>query len=120
MAMDFSNAKQITDTLVGDFDDLPEHQVRALKVVADYYVKKLDAQEKERIRQEIIKMAEAAGLHVEVSEEPPPKRKRKTKAPIKYRDRNGNTWTGVGRRPPWIKEVIRRGDSIEEYKVAGT
>ena len=38
-----------------------------------------------------------------------------TKAPIKYRDSNGNSWSGRGSQPRWLRSAIASGRKIEEF-----
>jgi len=40
-----------------------------------------------------------------------------TKSSFKYKDNNGNTWTGRGRKPQWVRELIDAGEDIERYRV---
>ena len=37
--------------------------------------------------------------------------------PVKYRDDKGNTWTGVGQRPRWLKARLELGASLDQFKV---
>jgi H-NS histone family len=39
------------------------------------------------------------------------------KAPIKYRDRSGNTWAGRGAMPIWLREKIKGGAKIDDFAV---
>jgi len=39
------------------------------------------------------------------------------KAPIKYRDRAGNTWAGRGEQPKWLREKIRAGAKLADFSV---
>jgi H-NS histone family len=39
------------------------------------------------------------------------------KAPIKYRDRSGNTWAGRGAMPIWLREKIKAGAKIDDFAV---
>lgn len=39
------------------------------------------------------------------------------KAPIKYRDRSGNTWAGRGAQPVWLREKLKAGAKIEDFAV---
>lgn len=41
----------------------------------------------------------------------PPKRA------VKYRDEQGNTWTGVGQRPRWLAARLRAGATLEQFQV---
>jgi DNA-binding protein H-NS len=38
-----------------------------------------------------------------------------TKAPIKYRDNSGNTWSGRGSQPRWLRAAIASGKKIEDF-----
>lgn len=40
-----------------------------------------------------------------------------SKVAIKYRDRAGNTWTGRGNQPRWLKAAIADGAKLEDFKV---
>ena len=42
------------------------------------------------------------------------------KAPIKYRDRSGNTWAGRGARPVWLREKLNAGAKLEDFAVQRT
>lgn len=37
--------------------------------------------------------------------------------PIRYRDANGNTWTGRGKRPGWLSHALAGGQSIDVFLV---
>ena len=39
------------------------------------------------------------------------------KVPIKYRDENGNTWSGRGSQPKWLVAALASGRKIEEFLV---
>ena len=52
----------------------------------------------------------------ELFETPKPAKTKGTKEP-KYRDENGNTWAGVGKRPNWLTEAMKSGKSQEDFKV---
>ena len=42
-----------------------------------------------------------------------------TKLPVraKYRDGNGNEWSGQGKRPKWLAEALDQGRQLEEFAV---
>jgi DNA-binding protein H-NS len=40
------------------------------------------------------------------------------KAPIKYRDRAGNTWAGRGAKPRWLVAAIKKGKKVEDFLIA--
>lgn len=37
----------------------------------------------------------------------------------KYRDEHGNTWSGRGPRPKWLKDALAAGRSPEEFRMRG-
>jgi DNA-binding protein H-NS len=37
------------------------------------------------------------------------------KRPVRYRDANGNEWTGMGLTPVWLREHIEQGASKEDF-----
>jgi DNA-binding protein H-NS len=41
------------------------------------------------------------------------------KAPVKYRDRSGNTWAGRGAQPVWLREKLKAGAKLEDFAVKG-
>jgi DNA-binding protein H-NS len=45
------------------------------------------------------------------------KSRRGGSVPVKYRDSDGNTWTGRGMQPVWVREAIAAGKSLESLRV---
>ncbi|MFM1887351.1 MAG: hypothetical protein RL026_2508 [Pseudomonadota bacterium] len=90
--------------------------------------KKLDKLEKDKgpgIRQ-VQALMKKLGISVEdLSSAPVAKRGRKPGAkakaagsvPIKYKDEQGNTWTGRGRPPKWLAALEAAGRNREEFKI---
>ena len=39
------------------------------------------------------------------------------KVAVKYRDENGNTWTGRGKTPTWIADAEKAGNKREQYLI---
>ena len=37
--------------------------------------------------------------------------------PVKYRDKEGNTWAGRGAQPVWLREKIKAGAKLENFAV---
>jgi DNA-binding protein H-NS len=42
------------------------------------------------------------------------------KVPVKYRDKEGNTWAGRGAHPVWLREKIKAGAKLEDFDVEKT
>lgn len=43
--------------------------------------------------------------------------KSKAKSNAKFADANGNAWSGFGPRPHWLRDALKAGRSIEEFRV---
>ncbi len=41
-------------------------------------------------------------------------------AAVLYRDENGNTWVGRGKRPQWLRDALAAGRSLEDFKVTAS
>jgi DNA-binding protein H-NS len=39
------------------------------------------------------------------------------KAPVKYRDRAGNTWAGRGAKPRWLVAKLKAGAKLRDFEV---
>jgi DNA-binding protein H-NS len=42
------------------------------------------------------------------------------KAPVKFRDKAGNTWAGRGAQPRWLREKLKGGAKLADFAVAKT
>lgn len=38
--------------------------------------------------------------------------------PVKYRDGNGNTWTGRGNKPRWLSAAIAGGATVDQFLIS--
>jgi DNA-binding protein H-NS len=48
---------------------------------------------------------------------PAPSAAKGKKVAIKYRDGDGNTWTGRGSQPRWLKAAVAGGKQVEDFAV---
>jgi DNA-binding protein H-NS len=39
------------------------------------------------------------------------------KIPVKYRDKEGNTWAGRGAQPVWLREKLKAGAKLEDFSI---
>jgi hypothetical protein len=42
------------------------------------------------------------------------------KVPVKYRDKEGNTWAGRGAQPVWLREKLKAGAKLEDFAIQKT
>ena len=57
-------------------------------------------------------MAEGGITLVDLSEKP-----KGAKVPVKYRDAQGNTWTGRGKKPAWLANALANGITLEQFAI---
>ncbi len=95
------------DTLIAQRDDL-QRQIDALEAAR---------------RAEVIAQAHAAlkALGLTAAELVPARvgRKARSRAPavVRYRDDKGNTWTGRGKQPVWLREALAQGRTLGDFLV---
>ena len=109
---------------------LEKYSVKELQQIikaAERLIKKNEAAEKAKLKKELAALAAKKGYSIEELMGGSPKvktpAKPKAKAPRrkvapKYRDpKSGQTWTGRGRKPKWVADIIEAGGKIEDYTI---
>jgi DNA-binding protein H-NS len=91
---------------------LSSMSVEALLKLRDDIGKQLD-QKAIQLRNQLSRL----GGEVHIGRRSPMKGRR---APIKYRDRSGNTWAGRGAQPVWLREKLKAGAKLEDFAVQKT
>lgn len=109
---------------IPDISQLPVAELRALLTAIPAEIRKREVQEKKAILNEVRELAKARGYALEellgtgaaVGEGAVAKR---TVAP-KYRHPQDSslTWTGRGRKPTWLAQLIEAGSSLEDVAIA--
>ncbi|MCW5631901.1 MAG: H-NS histone family protein [Rubrivivax sp.] len=61
--------------------------------------------------------AKATGRVVQGARKRTAKPRKVGKVPVKYRDKLGNTWTGRGLHPIWLREALAKGAKLESFLV---
>ena len=77
------------------------------------------AEQVRQVKAEILRLAAENGLTVQFEGTVPPVEAdgRRKPAPIKYRDADGNTWSGRGIKPKWLQAQLGTGRRLEEFAV---
>lgn len=98
-------------------------QLETLIARRDELQRQIDALEAER-RASLIAQAQAAlkALGVTAADLLPARDSRKAlrqraPAPVRYRDDKGNTWTGRGKQPVWLREALAGGATLGGFLV---
>lgn len=103
---------------------LPFDQLLEMKRKLDLEIAGRQGTELETLRAKVTAFADALGISVAEmfgirAEQPPERRGKKRRDPVKYRDPENaeNTWSGRGRLPKWLQEKIDQGATKEQFQV---
>ena len=93
------------DTLIG------------LRAEIDQLIRKRAAGEAKRVRQKLAELTGFGSGSIGSGKKVDGRKKRRTKAAIKYRGPKGETWSGRGRTPLWMTAYIKKGRKKESFLV---
>lgn len=98
-----------------NLETLSVSELTQLKGNIDNAISKRHQQEVLEVREKIEELLE---LHGFTLEEVMSARKTRTVKP-KYRNPNNpnETWTGRGRRPSWVEQIVSSGDNLDNYLI---
>ena len=100
--------------LNGDFEKMSYAELAKMQADIERMKAEKQASERSALKQKLEAIAKAAGFDLhELFEGRGGKRGKGTVA-VKYRDGNGNTWTGRGRMPRWLTAATRDGKAKKE------
>lgn len=86
-----------------------------LRAIADQLITQKRTQVLEQVREEMAHKAKLLGMTPQEMLAAPNKKNR-APAAVKYRH-GENTWTGKGRTPLWMQELLAQGRTLEEFAV---
>jgi DNA-binding protein H-NS len=93
-------------------------QLRDLQLQVAEQIASRQADEKERVRQQILELAASVGMSVEqVMNIKVSKQKRPAAVRYQHPEDSSKQWTGRGRSPKWVKEHLDSGKSIDTLRV---
>ena len=104
---------------------MPKLSAEALKARITALQKQLAAAENNKapaVRQVKALMKKLGVSVADLADPSPEKRFKGVKKPaqkiaVKYRDENGNTWTGRGKTPRWMADAEKAGSKREKYLI---
>ncbi|AXQ20887.1 H-NS histone family protein [Acinetobacter wuhouensis] len=108
--------------MMPDISNLSVEELRKLTAEAEALIESKKDQAVEDAYNQIIKIAESAGLTLEqFIEYGSQKRKKTTRKVVEPRYRNKNnaadTWTGRGKQPRWLVAEIEKGAKLEDFLI---
>ena len=98
-------------------EDKSIEELIALQAEIEKLIKEKQGQKKAELKKQFTELAEKAGMSVEevLNFRTSGRPGKKTKAPAKY-IKDGKSWSGRGRKPAWVVELIKQGGDLEEYR----
>ena len=92
-------------------------ELAKLRAKVDQLILNKRSEAKSGLREKMAKLAEAEGMSLDDVLDGRRSRRVKGKGsvPVKYRDSNGNTWTGRGRMPLWLVAATKGGKAKKEH-----
>jgi len=98
------------------FDALTVAELRTVRVLAEKKQKEKLEDAKDTVLREVEGRVKALGLRLK---DVFPSHKPSTKAgvPVKYRSPTGDTWSGRGHTPTWLRALEAAGHTREEFRV---
>jgi DNA-binding protein H-NS len=97
---------------------LSAHQLLTVRDLVEKYRKRKVEEAKQKVLAEM--KGKLTELGLSLSDITSPRRTTQKKTPslrVKYRSPNGDTWSGTGLVPNWLKQLEAEGHSREEYAV---
>lgn len=93
--------------------DLEELRDRIDDVIAD-----VRSEEKKQALQKVQEVASEFGFSLDELVNSSPKKKKATAEP-KYRnpDNPDQTWSGLGRKPAWVKSLLEKGVDMDKHRI---
>lgn len=101
-----------------DLENLSLAELKTLKKNVEKAIESFEQRQLARARAELEEKAKELGVKLEDVVSLAPKGKRAAAAP-KYAnpDNKGETWSGRGRMPLWIKAKVEAGHSVDEFLI---
>ena len=105
--------------MLPDATTMSDEELKELSKKIQALLSKREEQRKDEVAAQIKALAESAGLTVEISGTEKVKRKGRSKLQPKFRHPSDSslTWSGIGAKPKWLREMERSGRSAEEFRI---
>lgn len=102
-----------------DIASMSTADLRAVLEQIPAEIKRREAQDKKRIRQELEDLAKKSGYSLDELLGEAAEKVAKVKKPVavKYRTPDGQEWTGRGRQPKFVVEYLANGGKLEQLAV---
>ncbi|MBV8679361.1 MAG: H-NS histone family protein [Aquitalea sp.] len=101
-----------------DISTLSFTELVALKSDVENEIKRRESEEKSKAKKQIIELAKAYGLSVEeVLGKVGAVVRKPVEAKYRHPENADLTWTGRGRKPVWVQELLSSGKTLEDLSI---
>ncbi|MBA4707571.1 H-NS histone family protein [Aquitalea aquatica] len=101
-----------------DISNLSFTELVALKSDVENEIKRRESEEKSKAKKQIIELAKAYGLSVEeVLGKVGAVVRKPVEAKYRHPESAELTWTGRGRKPVWVQELLAAGKTLEDLAI---
>jgi DNA-binding protein H-NS len=101
-----------------DISTLSFTELVALKSDVENEIKRRESEEKTKAKKQIIELAKAYGLSVEeVLGKVGGAVRKPVEAKYRHPENAELTWTGRGRKPVWVQELLNAGKTLEDLAI---
>lgn len=102
-----------------NFNKLSENDLAGVIAKAEKELQTRKDKKRKEVVSEIRKLAASIGVSIEISESGKKSTRRGQKVPPKYQNPNdpSQKWSGRGMKPNWLKELLKKGQKIEKFKI---
>ena len=101
-----------------DFQNMEYTELLTLKAQIEFEIKRRESEEKSKARKQILELAKTYGLELD---EVLGKVATTTRKPVAAKYRHpadpSQTWTGRGRKPRWVEELLQSGKTLEDLAI---
>lgn len=100
-----------------ELDKLSYAELVALKNKVDNEIKSREHEEKARAKKQIVELARAHGLSIEEVLGKGGAPRKPVEAKYRHPQHPELTWTGRGRKPVWVQELLAAGKTLQDIAI---
>jgi DNA-binding protein H-NS len=100
-----------------ELDKLSYAELVALKTKVENEIKSREHEEKARAKKQIVDLARAHGLSIEELLGKTGGVRKPVEAKYRHPQRPELTWTGRGRKPVWVQELLAAGKTLQDIAI---
>lgn len=102
-----------------NLNDLSESELKDVIGNAEKALQKKRQDKRKEVVAQIKELAASIDVAVEITDQSKKSTRKGLKVPAKYQDPNNRSqkWSGRGMKPKWLQALLKKGHSLEEFKI---